>query len=85
MTGENVGSLADARLKAFAKALQLDQPKFDACLDGNRFAQNVTDDVTLGQSLGVSGTPTVFINGQLVSNVLDFAAISALIDAELAK
>jgi protein-disulfide isomerase len=48
-------------LKTHAQGLGLAQAAFDACLDQGKYADAITEDETLGLSLGVSGTPTFFI------------------------
>jgi protein-disulfide isomerase len=74
------GGFADNRLKAFAAAIGLDSAKFNACFDSHRFASVVAADVSLGQQMGVSGTPTVFVNGAMVSNPLDYTQLKQQID-----
>jgi protein-disulfide isomerase len=49
--------------KGYAAELGLDQGAFDACLDGGRNTANVSADVSEGRSLGVTGTPTFFVDG----------------------
>ncbi len=83
--GEGEGAFSDRRLKAFADTLGLDTTDFNACFDSARYATKVRDDEQLGRSLGVRGTPTIFVNGQLVSNPLDFNEFKTLIEADLAK
>lgn len=81
--GEGLGAFADNRLKAFAEALQLDTSAFNTCFDAGQYASAVRDDEQLGRSMGVQGTPMVFVNGTLVQNPLDFSQIQALIEAAL--
>lgn len=45
-----------------AEDLELDTDAFDACLNSDRFADVVTANSTLGQRLGVSVTPTLFVH-----------------------
>ncbi len=47
-----------------ATSLKLEQPKFSACLAFDASQQFVSDSQQLAKDLGVTGTPTLFINGQ---------------------
>jgi protein-disulfide isomerase len=60
---ENQGSFNDARLKAFAQSLGLNMNKFNACFSANKYSAQIDADYQQGVSMGVSGTPTVFVNG----------------------
>lgn len=51
-------------LQGYARRLELPQETFLACLDGGQFRDAVQQDMQEGRSLGVSGTPTFFVNGQ---------------------
>lgn len=51
------------RFKAFAERLQLDAGAFEACLDSGRWAAAVNADLNEGARLGLTGTPSFFING----------------------
>jgi protein-disulfide isomerase len=42
----------------------LDSGRFEECLRSDRFAREVSESTKLGESLGVGGTPTIFVNGQ---------------------
>lgn len=53
-----VGSFID-----YAGSLSLDEDTFEGCLRSDRHADVVTANMQLGAQLGVSGTPTVLING----------------------
>jgi protein-disulfide isomerase len=50
----------------FAKQLGLDEAKFDADLNDSAIAEKVDNDFESGIRSGVNGTPTFFINGQIV-------------------
>jgi protein-disulfide isomerase len=65
--GENVGAFADVRLKAFAETLGLDTQAFNECLDSARYMDVVNADYQLGTRMGVRGTPSVFVNGVLLT------------------
>lgn len=85
--GEGNGAFRDPRLKAFAEKIGLEMTAFNQCFDSSKYASVVEEDEVDGRSQGVTGTPTLFINGARVPQqaMLDFNALQQLIDAELAK
>jgi protein-disulfide isomerase len=50
----------------FARKIGLDLPRFTRDIDGIQVVTVIQEDMQRGALLGVSGTPTVFINGQLI-------------------
>jgi protein-disulfide isomerase len=73
-----------SRFFDFAENLGLDRDEFAGCLRSDRHAELVSANVMLGQQLGVSGTPSVFLNSRAVRDPFDYQRISALIEEELA-
>ena len=71
------------QLKAKAVTLGLDAAVFDECLDSNKYADQVEEDLRAGSRMGVTGTPAVFINGRFLSGAQPFEAFAAIIDKEL--
>ncbi len=65
--GENAGAFSDARLEAYADSLGLDMQAFRDCFDSGRYMDQVNADYQLGSQMGVQGTPSVFVNGVLLS------------------
>ena len=68
---ENQNSWSDAKdVKAvfvdFAKQLGLDADQFSRDLDSDEVSKRITQDGIRGHALGVTGTPTVFVNGNLI-------------------
>jgi protein-disulfide isomerase len=82
--GENRGAFADAYLKSFAEGLGLDTLDFNTCLDTGRYASVVEAESLEARQRGVQGTPTLFINGKLVSGGLPLEDIRQEIEAALA-
>jgi protein-disulfide isomerase len=70
-------------LKQYAQELKLDAAAFDSCLDGNRHAAAVGADLQEGARLGVTGTPSFFINGRALQAAQPFTAFQKIIDSEL--
>lgn len=75
-------SLAVSDLKAYAKSLSLDTAKFNECLDSGQTAAKVAADAEYGQSLGVSGTPTFYVNGK---EAVGGSAMQSAVEAILKK
>jgi protein-disulfide isomerase len=72
-------------LKQYASDLKLDGQKFVECLDSGRSRAAINADMEEGSRLGVSGTPTFFINGRpLVGNV-PLAVFQRAIERELGQ
>ncbi len=83
---ENGGSFNDKRLVAFAQALGLDMTKFNQCFRANTYSTQIEADYQQGVSMGVSGTPTVFVNGKEVTPgyAPTWDQLKAAIDAAIA-
>lgn len=80
---ENQASLSVENSKKWAKELGADSKKFDECLDSGKFESAVQADFSYGQSLGVSGTPSFFINGRFLEGAQPYSAFEQAIEAQL--
>lgn len=56
--------LSQERLLQYADQVGMGRETFARCLDGERFQTEVEKDLDEGRALGVTGTPTFFINGR---------------------
>lgn len=85
--GENKGAFSDKRLVAFAEAIGLDMTDFESCFGQNTYRDEIDTDKASGDSLGVTGTPSVFVNGRILTpgRVPSFSQISEAVEAELAN
>lgn len=72
-------------LSGYAADLGLNEEEFSGCLSSGKYTQAVKDDFKLGQQVGVSGTPSFFINGRLLVGAQPFEAFQAIIEEELEK
>lgn len=61
---ENYKSLTEERFREFAEKLGLDTGKFTSDYSSTRFEKQIQDDMSVAQTVGVRGTPTLFINGR---------------------
>jgi protein-disulfide isomerase len=68
----------------YAVQLGLDEPTFTACLDDPTKSTEVSLDYLDGQEQNITGTPTFFINGRMISGAHSFDVFSTVIDRELA-
>ncbi|MEJ2299964.1 MAG: thioredoxin domain-containing protein [Anaerolineales bacterium] len=66
--GENQGAFSDKRLVAFAEELKLNMSEFNTCFQGNKYQDAINQDLAKGQQYGVTSTPSIFVNGQLVTS-----------------
>lgn len=80
---KNQGALDRASLEGYAKAAGLDVSGFTKALDDHKAAAQVDDDLKLGESVGVQGTPTLFVNGTRVDNAGDPEAVLGMIETAL--
>lgn len=78
------GALGVDDLKGRARALGLDSPKFDTCLDSGRMAPVVDASRKLGEGLGLASTPSFFVNGRPLTGSQPFERFQELVDHELA-
>jgi protein-disulfide isomerase len=81
----NQRALDRASLEKYAQELGLDMGKFKAALDSNKYEAQVTADMSEATRMGVSGTPTFFINGRSVVGAQPIEAFKRIIDEELKK
>jgi protein-disulfide isomerase len=80
---KNFGKLSRADLEAFANTAGLDLVKFRAALDERRYYDAVVAETAAAEAFGVSGTPTMFINGQPLVGSRDLDNLTRVIDAHL--
>jgi protein-disulfide isomerase len=73
-----------AGLKQLATNLGLNASAFGSCLDGRKYKARVEAEATEAQNLGITGTPTFFVNDTKIVGARPFAAFQSAIDAALA-
>lgn len=79
--GENRGNFSNARLEAMAEAVPLDMDMFNDCFGSRKYKDDIQADFRLGQNMGVSGTPSVFVNGAKVGQPGKIATYQEIADA----
>jgi len=79
---EKQASLNDDTIQTIARQLALDMTKFNQDLHSQDIKAMVDRDLREGRQLGISATPTVFINGKYLERI-SLGDISDMIEAEL--
>ena len=80
---ENQENLGVDDLKKCAQDLGLDTQRFNSCLDSKKYETEVKSDLQEGQIAGVSGTPTFFIDGQILVGAQPFSEFQRIIEEKL--
>jgi len=83
---ENQGAFNNRRLVAFAEALDLEMATFEACFEAKTHYAEIMQDFDLGDQMGITGTPSVFVNGEQVTPgfVPSLVQLSEVIERHLA-
>lgn len=79
---KNQEALEVPKLKEYATQVGLDRAKFDQALDTGKYYDKVQRDLREGEKLGVSATPTIFVNGKRLRDKTP-ESLKAAIDAAL--
>lgn len=72
-------------LSQIAGTLGMDQTQFNSCLSTKKYDKNVSKDLSDGQTAGVQGTPTTFVNGIAIVGAVPYAQLKQEIDKALSK
>lgn len=70
--------------EAFASRLELDMDPFNQCRKSSEMLQLVQSDLSLGELVGIDGTPTFFVNGYRIKGAQPFEEFQKVIDSILA-
>ena len=76
-------NLSRAIVMGYAQKLGLDMKRFTSEVDTHKYKAEVLGEEQQGEDVGVSGTPTFFINGKKYNDVFDVATVAPLIRNEL--
>jgi len=82
--GTGTVQFSETDIKQWASQIPgLDMNKWTVCVSSGKYISEIDKDTKEGTSYGVSGTPTVFINGKPVVGAQPFSAFKAEIDTLL--
>jgi protein-disulfide isomerase len=76
-------SLGQPVFDSIATQLNLDIAQWKACISAKKYDADIMADYSYGQQLGITGTPTFFINGLPMVGAQPFSAFKQVIDQEL--
>ena len=79
----NQTALSDDLYMELADKINLDINEFEKCYSSGRFRSRVNDDFNVGRDLGVTGTPTFFVNGRPLVGAQPLEAFMAVIESEI--
>ena len=79
------GRIDRAGIELVARELGLDMVRFRAALDARTYRAHITEDAADARKLGVSGTPTFFINGRPVHGNQPLKVFADVVEEELAR
>ena len=77
---QNQSDLSRSALIDYARALGLDSGRFTSCLNSGVHAIDVSNDYQEGLTLGVYGTPTFFLNGEMVQGAIPADYLRAVVE-----
>jgi protein-disulfide isomerase len=81
--GTSADAFSTEALKAYGAQLGLDATTFNRCVDKKERYSLLDTSAAEGRALGVSATPTFFINGQKIEGAVAYPVIKAQIDGLL--
>lgn len=82
---DNQFAALDRTAVATAGKFHLDVPKLQACVKDPKSEQAVNASEKQGEALDVSGTPTMFINGQMLDGARPVSEVRAALDSALKR
>ena len=82
---DNQFAALDRTAVATAGKFHLDVPKLQACVKDPKSEQAVNASEKQGEALDVSGTPTMFINGQMLDGARPASEVRAALDSALKR
>jgi len=79
------GTIQREQLVGAAREIGLDMPRFLSGLDDPKWDRIIEAEIEEGKRLGVTGTPTFFVNGKKHVGVTSPQQLAAIVNAELAS
>lgn len=86
-SNQNFWSFQDNNLQTYellAQGLNLNLETYKSCMSG-KYTALIQKDIALGEKKGVSGTPTLFVNGTKIVGAQPYSTFASAIDLALKK
>jgi protein-disulfide isomerase len=77
--------VAAERFADVAKLAGLDVTEFESCLNARKTADEVALDVADARSLGITSTPTIYVNGLMIIGSKPLEHLRSIINSELTR
>lgn len=82
---DNQDGLSEDFYTSTATDIGLDMDQYADCYESEKYADDITEDASSGQTAGVSGTPATYINGVSVSGAVPYETLAGIIEQMLAE
>ena len=66
----NQGFTTEEQLTELAKQIGTDTSRFTTCFNNKKYLKDIQQDYSDGKTLGLSGTPSWFINGEKIEGAI---------------
>jgi len=81
----NASKLSLDDLTTYAREIGIESKAFESCFNSDDAEVAVKLDLETGRSYGVTGTPTLFVNGRFVNGAVPLATLTSIIDDEIER
>lgn len=82
---ETIAPSNEEALVSLAEKLKLNITNFNECYNSEKYVDEIKNDFIDGRALGIEGTPTSFINGEILSGALPYQEFQKVIESSLSR
>lgn len=82
---QGMGGFTLEKLVGYAEDLNLNSSEFTQCVTTQKYEDLITNSRVQAAELGVNSTPSVFVNGQRLTNPFDYNELTAAVEAATAS
>ena len=81
--GENTIDYGRTEIEQWASEIEINMDSFNKCLDEERYAKKIEQDIASANEYGLRGTPSLAINGQLIIGAQPYSVFKSVIEEKL--